>query len=83
LTSGGFTKLANRMQHAGLLTRDHAIDDRRVIYLALTQQGAQKAAEAERVQTEVLRHQLATISSEALLSLTDAMRCDASLETLR
>ena len=74
LTSGGFTKLADRMQHAGLITRDHATDDRRIIYLTLTQHGAQKAADTERIQTAVLRHELAAIPSKDLLTLTKAMR---------
>jgi DNA-binding MarR family transcriptional regulator len=74
LTSGGFTKLADRMQQAGLITRDHATDDRRVIYLTLTSHGAQKAVDTERIQTAVLRHELAAVSSEDLSTLTKAMR---------
>jgi DNA-binding MarR family transcriptional regulator len=74
LTSGGFTKLADRMQQAGLITRDHATDDRRIIYLTLTRHGAQKAADTERIRTAVLRHELAAVSSKDLLSLTKAMR---------
>jgi DNA-binding MarR family transcriptional regulator len=74
LTSGGFTKLADRMQQAGLITRDHATDDRRIVYLTLTKHGAQKAADTERIQTAVLRRELAAISSKDLTILTKAIR---------
>lgn len=39
LTSGGFTKLADRMEQEGLLYRQHSAQDRRVIYAVLTDQG--------------------------------------------
>lgn len=74
LTSGGFTKLADRMHQAGLITRDHSTDDRRIVYLTLTQQGAQKAAETDAIQAAVLRRHLGAVSSADLYALTDAVR---------
>lgn len=44
LTSGGFTKLADRMEQDGLLYRQHSAQDRRVIYAVLTDAGRAAAA---------------------------------------
>ena len=44
LTSGGFTKLADRMEQEGLLYRQHSAQDRRVIYAVLTDAGRRAAA---------------------------------------
>ena len=44
LTSGGFTKLADRMEQEGLLYRQHSAQDRRVIYAVLTDAGRAAAA---------------------------------------
>ena len=40
-SSGGFTKLADRMEQAGLIRREPCPDDRRAIFAVLTAQGRQ------------------------------------------
>lgn len=74
LTSGGLTKLADRMQQAGLLGRIHSSVDRRIVYLELTREGMRQAAEVAAVQVMVLRRQLAALSGDDVLALTDTMR---------
>lgn len=74
LTSGGFTKLADRMEHAGLLSRTHSSTDRRIIYLELTREGSRQAARLAAVQLAVLRRQLAALSGAEVLALTETLR---------
>ena len=38
-SSGGFTKLADRMEQAGLIRREPCLDDRRAIFAVLTPEG--------------------------------------------
>src|SRR3954454_15432808 len=40
-SSGGFTKLADRMEQAGLIRREPRPDDRRPVYAVLTDEGRQ------------------------------------------
>lgn len=59
MTSGGFTKLADRIENAGLIARVPSAEDRRVVFAALTESGtltAQRAAAlaGEQVRSEVL-----------------------------
>jgi DNA-binding MarR family transcriptional regulator len=44
-TSGGYTKIADRLEQRGLLDRVHGAEDRRVIHLQLTTAGAVIAGE--------------------------------------
>jgi DNA-binding MarR family transcriptional regulator len=54
-TSGGFTKVADRMAEAGLVRRERCDDDRRVVYVRLTPKGRQLANRARRACAEILR----------------------------
>jgi DNA-binding MarR family transcriptional regulator len=74
LTSGGFTKLADRMQQAGLLSRTHSDSDRRIIYLALTPEGSRQAARLASVQSTVLRRHLAALTGAEARTLIAALR---------
>lgn len=74
LTSGGFTKLADRMEQAGLLTRTHSASDRRIIYLELTRDGSRQAARLAAVQLTVLRRQLGALSGDEVRALTETLR---------
>ena len=55
LTSGGITRLLDRMIDAGLVQRVPCPTDRRVLFAALTAQGNAKLAEALNVHTTDLR----------------------------
>ena len=48
MTSGGFTKLADRMAREGLIDRRGSSDDRRVVYATLTDEGVQIAQRLRR-----------------------------------
>ncbi|MCV2491145.1 MarR family transcriptional regulator [Geodermatophilus sp. YIM 151500] len=55
LTSGGVTRLVDRMDAAGLVTRQACATDRRVSYAAITDAGRAKLAEAVGVHATNLR----------------------------
>jgi DNA-binding MarR family transcriptional regulator len=55
MTSGGFTKLADRMGQEGLIDRRASAGDRRVVFAALTAEGLRLARKAERVYQVALR----------------------------
>jgi DNA-binding MarR family transcriptional regulator len=75
MTSGGFTKLADRMVEAGLLRRTPSTNDRRVTYLELTDEGARVAERAMAEHVSSLRARvLAALSEEGIVSLAKTMR---------
>lgn len=55
MSSGGFTKLADRLGREGLIDRRGSEDDRRVVYAALTVEGVRVAKAAERRYHAALR----------------------------
>jgi DNA-binding MarR family transcriptional regulator len=75
LTSGGFTKLANRMVAAGLIERRPSSDDRRVTHAALTPEGVRIGEEAQRIHVVALReHFLGALGQERAAELGALMR---------
>jgi DNA-binding MarR family transcriptional regulator len=75
MTSGGFTKLADRMVEAGLLRRTPSTNDRRVTYLELTDEGVRVAERAMAEHVSSLRARvLAALSEEGIVSLAKTMR---------
>ncbi|MEY9963173.1 DNA-binding MarR family transcriptional regulator [Streptacidiphilus sp. MAP12-16] len=75
LTSGGFTKLADRMAQAGLVQRQSSDTDRRVTFVALTAEGRRIAEEGQRRHTAALReHFLAPLGEERAHRLAELMR---------
>jgi DNA-binding MarR family transcriptional regulator len=75
LTSGGFTKLADRMVTAGLIERGPSSDDRRVTHVALTPEGLRIGEEAQRRHVASLReHFLAPLGVERAARLAELMR---------
>ncbi|MGO1052216.1 MarR family winged helix-turn-helix transcriptional regulator [Crossiella sp. CA198] len=75
LTSGGFTKVADRMVKAGLIRREPCEHDRRVTYAALTEHGLEVAAAARRTGADNLRRTVLTpLGSEQAAALAEAMR---------
>jgi DNA-binding MarR family transcriptional regulator len=75
MTSGGYTKLVDRLEAANLVERVPAVDDRRVIYTSLTD-GGRKAAEKalRRHETHLREVVLGPLSTEQLRSLAELMR---------
>ncbi|MBP2472019.1 DNA-binding MarR family transcriptional regulator [Crossiella equi] len=75
LTSGGFTKVADRMVKAGLIRREPCASDRRVTYAVLTEHGLATARAARRTGAENLRQSvLAPLGPEQAAALAAAMR---------
>ncbi|WP_298180922.1 MarR family transcriptional regulator [Saccharomonospora sp.] len=75
LSSGGFTKVADRLCEAGLIRRIPSDQDRRVIYACLTEHGIDIAQQARSACADILRHTvLAPLGPDASKSLAQAMR---------
>ena len=75
LTSGGFTKLADRMVGAGLIERRTPPEDRRVSHAVLTAEGERVAEEAQRLHVAALReHFLGPLGEERAGRLAGLMR---------
>ena len=68
-SSGGFTKLADRLVGAGLVAREPCATDRRVVFLTLTEAGLALAEQALAEHTAGLRrHVLGPVGSKGLTS---------------
>jgi DNA-binding MarR family transcriptional regulator len=75
MTSGGFTKLADRMGQEGLIDRRASANDRRVVYATLTEMGLRQARRNERQYKAALReHVLEVLSQPSLVMLADVVR---------
>ncbi|GAB3487886.1 MarR family winged helix-turn-helix transcriptional regulator [Nocardiopsis coralliicola] len=75
LSSGGFTKLADRLERKGYLVRESCADDRRVVYAALTESGAALTAEAKRRHAALLReHVVGVVGTDGLQTLSRLAR---------
>ncbi|HEX6443896.1 MAG TPA: MarR family transcriptional regulator [Streptosporangiales bacterium] len=75
LSSGGFTKVADRMVDAGLIERIPSDSDRRVIHCALTDRGVDLAERARKECAEILRRRvLDPLGPDAANALAETMR---------
>jgi DNA-binding MarR family transcriptional regulator len=75
ITSGGFTKLADRMGQEGLIDRRNSSGDRRVVYAALTEKGLLLSRRTERQYKAALReYVLEILTAAGLLALADSSR---------
>jgi DNA-binding MarR family transcriptional regulator len=75
MSSGGFTKLADRLGRDGLIDRRGSEDDRRVVYAALTTEGIRVAKAAERRYHAALRDLLFdVIGPDDLHLIADRLR---------
>lgn len=75
LSSGGFTKVADRLVVAGLLRREPCETDRRVTYAVLTDHGLRVANEARRACADILRRIVLTpLGVERSGRLAETMR---------
>ncbi|HEU5318676.1 MAG TPA: MarR family transcriptional regulator [Chloroflexota bacterium] len=74
-TSGGFTKLADRLVGAGLVAREACPTDRRVTYLTLSDEGRELARRALQAHAAgVRRHVLDAMGEETLADWSTAAR---------
>jgi DNA-binding MarR family transcriptional regulator len=78
LSSGGLTKVADKLVALGLARRVPAADDRRVIYIELTSRGQALADRIEKRTAEVLRR---TMLAE--LGVAEAQQLSESMRRLR
>jgi DNA-binding MarR family transcriptional regulator len=75
LSSGGFTKVADRLVAADLICRVPSPDDRRVTFVELTEHGMDVAGRARAACAEILRRTvLAPLGPDASAALAEAMR---------
>ncbi|MET8949596.1 hypothetical protein ACWEO4_00695 [Streptomyces sp. NPDC004393] len=75
MSSGGFTKLADRLCGADLARRVSCEEDRRVIYLELTTDGQDTARAISLTATRLLRARVLTaLGDDGFRALTEAMR---------
>src|SRR6195952_488490 len=75
MTAGGLTKLADRLARDGLIDRRNSSDDRRVVYAALTDKGAEIATRTLELYRAGLReHVLSILSHDQLAHLADTMQ---------
>lgn len=72
MTSGGFTKLADRMGQDGLIDRRNSAGDRRVVYAALTDDGLRMARRTERQYRASLREHVLDVLTAAELAVLAA-----------
>ncbi|MDT0303283.1 MarR family winged helix-turn-helix transcriptional regulator [Streptomonospora wellingtoniae] len=75
LSSGGFTKLADRLERQGYLVRASCPDDRRVVYAELTPAGREFADKARAQHVVLLReHVLGPLGEDGLRRLGELAR---------
>ncbi|MFC4867218.1 MULTISPECIES: MarR family winged helix-turn-helix transcriptional regulator [Streptomonospora] len=75
LSSGGFTKLADRLERQGYLARTSCPDDRRVVYAELTPAGREFADKARAQHVVLLReHVLGPLGEDGLRRLGELAR---------
>lgn len=67
------TRLLDRMEEAGLVTRSRERDDRRMVLTRITARGRELLSELDTPVTELHREQLAGLGDEQLRSLIDLL----------
>ena len=73
-TSGGYTKIADKLVGRGLAARIACIEDRRVTFLELTPAGVQLAADLARLTADINRaHFVEVLGTDRARLLADAM----------
>lgn len=84
MSSGGFTKLADRLENAGLIRREMSKDDRRKIFAVLTDDGIEITERAMTVLSGTLREQvLGSVSAVDLVRMSQTLRALAGEPELR
>jgi DNA-binding MarR family transcriptional regulator len=73
MTSGGFTKLADRMGRDGLIDRRGAAGDRRVVYATLTEKGLALTRRLDRHYAEAVREHVLAVLTPGELDMIAAV----------
>lgn len=73
MSSGGFTKLADRMGQEGLIDRRNSAGDRRVIYAGLTADGLRLARKTERTYRAAVSEYVVEVLTADKLTLLAAL----------
>lgn len=68
LTRSGVSRMVERLERAGLVTREEATEDRRGAYAVLTEAGAERFRSALRAHIAFVRHNFLELFSEAELA---------------
>jgi len=80
-TTGGFTKLADRMGREGLIDRRGSSGDRRVVYATLTDKGVEAALTAEQAYNDAFgEHVLGAIDAARLHDVAAALSALSNVE---
>lgn len=75
LSSGGFTKVADKLVHLGLMCRVPSEQDRRVTYAELSDKGVRVARDVESATAEALRaHLVSVLGAHEARALGEVMR---------
>ncbi len=75
LSSGGFTKIADRLAAADLITRERCDTDRRVTYAVLTEHGLNMAEQSRKACADILRRRVLTpLGPDSSAQLAEVMR---------
>jgi len=67
------TRLLDRMEEAGLVSRSREREDRRMVLTQITSRGRELLGELDRPMSELHRDQLASLTDEQLRSLIDLL----------
>jgi DNA-binding MarR family transcriptional regulator len=67
------TRLLDRMEEAGLVTRSREQEDRRMVLTQITARGKELLGELDRPMTELHRDQLAALTKDQLRTLIDLL----------
>ncbi len=74
LTSGGVTRLVDRMEEGGLVARSHCPSDRRAVWVVLTPEGSRRLEEATRIHLDGLdRHLLGPLDAADRAALATSL----------
>ncbi|MEU7791304.1 MarR family transcriptional regulator [Amycolatopsis sp. NPDC049159] len=83
LSSGGFTKVADRLVAADLICRIPSPDDRRVTFASLTEHGLEVANKAREAAADILRRIVLIPLGDDAPALAEAMRTLRAFNTDR
>lgn len=74
VSTGGLTKLVDRLVHAGFVDRRHSAYDRRVVYASLTDAGAAYERRVTPVYAELLRAYFGPLRRDGVVALRSICR---------
>ena len=74
IDAGAMTRMLDRLEAKGLLTRSRGTEDRRVVHLALTERGREVVAQIPPILAEVLNWHLRDFSADEVLQLLDLLQ---------